>query len=693
MTNPVMPEGVISRRDHMHWLQCGDLTPEQRKVLLRYKCLSEVPGYAFWEWDFNRQTFINNGQLWQQAGYTVEEVESVTDAVEVRAFFHPDDVSIVLDAVREHMVSDTPIHMTYRILKKDGGYIWVTSLGQSRRDRHGLIINVSGVTFESSSMKQTQERLHESKLRHSRIMSSSNDGIWEWKSEGDRLEFSDRCWEHLGFQSLDEFMEEADAREAPNGPINRFLQAWVNRIHEEDFPRLQEDFSLCLQSQQQLDLEYRIAGKDGLYRWVRTRARFEFDDSGIVCRLTGTNMDITELKGAEERLSHARDAAERANQAKSDFLASMSHELRTPMNAIMGFAQLFDYDANLTDDQRENIREILKAGEHLLQLINDVLDLSKIESGNVTLSLEPVQVSSVIRDCVGLSHPLAAKHSVSLQADLDSVDDLFADCDSVRLKQVVLNLLSNAIKYNLDGGWVRVQIFPHDEDTLCISIEDNGVGISELKQKQLFQPFNRLGAENTSIEGTGVGLVITKRLVEMMGGHMTVYSQEDVGSCFEIYLKSRKDWSDLPDELLAQRHLQQKQIQLAIQSERKVLYIEDNQANVRLMHQFFQHIENVELVVAEESFLGLYKARTERPDLIILDINLPVIDGYEVLEVLRNDSITRDIPVVALTANAMSKDVARGEEAGFYAYMTKPLDIVRLAGILNEIFQQQLNSE
>ena len=390
----------------------------------------------------------------------------------------------------------------------------------------------------------------------------------------------------------------------------------------------------------------------------------------------GVIRDITERLAFEEKLQNSRDEAERASQAKSQFLSNMSHELRTPMNAIIGFAQLLDLDDQLNQDQRENVQEIMKAGRHLLELINDVLDLAKVESGRMDLHLEPAPLQRLVKECLDLLRPLAARREVSLQADIAS--DAVVLADSVRLKQVLLNLLSNAIKYNKPGGSVHLSVQPV-ANRLRLAVVDTGRGIPQDRQHELFQPFSRLHAEASPEEGSGIGLAITQRLVELMGGAIGMDSTPDQGSTFWFELlraeaePTRTMTLPAPagnTEIHGRTH--------------RVLYIEDNPSNLRLVSTIFNQRKHIELLTAPTPQLGIALAQAHQPDLILLDINMPGMSGYEVLDVFKSDPLLDCIPVVALTANAMLRDVERGRQAGFAEYLTKPLDIQTLLGTVDQ---------
>ncbi|MDR9467222.1 response regulator [Marinospirillum sp.] len=384
-------------------------------------------------------------------------------------------------------------------------------------------------------------------------------------------------------------------------------------------------------------------------------------------------------------LIKAKEEADRANKAKSNFLSSMSHELRTPMNAILGFAQMLEYDEELNNDQRDSAHEIIKAGKHLLTLINDVLDLAKIEAGKISVSMETVDLHELANECCPLLQPLTDKRSISLQANFLPGQAVHAD--RVRLKQVLLNLCSNAIKYNHEQGKVFVDAESQPEGRLRIRVQDTGPGISEEQLKTLAQPFNRLNHETSGVEGTGIGLTISKKLAEAMEGVLGVESQVGVGSTFWVELQDRtsKKTEALPDQQkpVQEASPDQKALSESGQPAFKVLSIDDNPVNLKLIEQALRNRQDLQVISAHLPGMGIELAMANTPDVILLDINMPSMDGYQVLKVLRTDSVLKTIPVVALTANALPEDLNKGREAGFSDYLTKPLDIDLLNDTLN----------
>lgn len=395
--------------------------------------------------------------------------------------------------------------------------------------------------------------------------------------------------------------------------------------------------------------------------------------------------DLSAEKKVEAALRAAKVQAENANLAKSQFLSSMSHELRTPMNGILGFAQLLQFDPRetLSEHQAEYVDMILKAGNHLLGLINEVLDLSKIESGNLQLSIEAVNPAAVARECCDLLGPLAAKRNVKLDDRMSAAAVPAVMADAVRFKQILVNLASNAIKYNRDGGRVVLDCFPTPAGRLRISVADTGRGIPEQRRAELFQPFNRLGAEAGEIEGTGIGLTITRRLIEMMDGRIGVESEEGIGSTFWIELPLAEAGAAEP---VPQANLSETtEGWAAIRGRHTILYVEDNTANLMLMKELLARFPGVTMLSAADAETGIEIARAHRPELILMDINLPGMDGFAALRELRRHDETHAIPVMALSAGAMPKDIQRGLRAGFCMYLTKPLDVQQALKAIDQI--------
>jgi signal transduction histidine kinase/ActR/RegA family two-component response regulator len=389
----------------------------------------------------------------------------------------------------------------------------------------------------------------------------------------------------------------------------------------------------------------------------------------------------TERKRLEQVLQEKNVELERANQAKSEFLSSMSHELRSPLNAILGFAQLMEIDAaKVMPSQKGSIDQILLAGWYLLELINGILDLAQIESGRLSLSLEHVSLPEVMVECQAMIEPQCQTRGIRMSFCRFELP-CFVHADRTRLKQVVINLLSNALKYNRVGGSVSVECGTTSPDRVRISIRDTGAGLPPEKMAQLFEPFNRLGQETGDEEGTGIGLVVSKRLVELMGGAIGAESTVGVGSVFWIELNA----TDAPSV-----HVEGLGSTVACRPEalegarlRTLLYVEDNPANLSLVEQLVARCSDMRLLSARNGILGIQIARDSLPEVILMDINLPGISGLEALKILRDDPATAHIPVVALSANAMPHDIKKGMEAGFFRYLTKPINVNEFMATLN----------
>ena len=452
--------------------------------------------------------------------------------------------------------------------------------------------------------------------------------------------------------------------------------------------RAEAGIKLVLSESKVTDYELTARARDGKETVVSYNATTFHDRARKLKGVFAAARDVTERKRFEStlqqnnlELERARAAAEKANLSKSDFLSSMSHELRSPLNAILGFAQLINSESPPPSPvQKANIDQILRAGWYLLELINEILDLAQIESGKLALSPEPTSLSEVMLECQAMIDPQGQKRGIRMTFPQFNTPQ-FVSADRTRLKQVLINLLSNAIKYGQANGAVVVDCVTSTPERVRISVKDTGAGLPPEKLMQLFQPFNRLGQERSAEEGTGIGLVMSKRLVELMGGEIGVESTVGVGSVF---------WFELSSAATPQPMLEPEQpaarVTLQIQPGAAVislLYVEDNPANLQLVEQLIARRTDIRLVSATDGIKGIELARALQPDIILMDINLPGISGIEALRILHADPATAHIPVVALSANAMPLDIERGLQAGFCRYLTKPIKLNELMGALD----------
>jgi PAS domain S-box-containing protein len=547
-----------------------------------------------------------------------------------------------------------------------------------QRTRHdGLVIEVQTHFAADGSLVRTftdvtasvdaQRSLRESESRFRTMADGAPALIWLSGPDGAPVWFNQRWLSYCGHTMQEELQT-----------------LWRTRMHADDYDRCLAAFTRALAGRNAYDIEFRLRRADGHWGWIADTGIPRFGPAGDFEGFISYGWDISERKAAEAALIAAKDEAERANRAKSEFLSRMSHELRTPMNAILGFGQLMESDAGdpLSGGQRARVQELLRGGHHLLSLINEVLDLARIEAGTLQLRLQPVDLGGVVADCLRLVAPVAQERHITLDvpAVCHSVGHVLAD--PTRLRQVLLNLLSNAIKYNRQGGLVAVRCRA-DGATLSIEVSDGGPGISAAQQLRLFQAFERLDAESSVVEGAGIGLALSKWLVDLMHGEIGVESELGRGSTFWVRLARCEAPTAEGTTTPAPTAPAPLESAAAPLQRRTVLYIEDNPVNQVLMEGMLAHRPGIRLLVAGLPAVGLTMAAQARPDLVLLDIQLPEMDGFEVLRRLREQPATRSTPVIAVSANAMHSDISDALEAGFNDYVTKPLDMRRLLEVVD----------
>ena len=472
----------------------------------------------------------------------------------------------------------------------------------------------------------------------------------------------------------------------------------MHHVHPEDRQIAAEHLAAAMSGREHEYREVRFLTPTG-HRWMEVKGRAVFDETGGLAGFAGTMHDVTERRQAElrahaarDRAEQAREHAERVSRAKSEFLSRMSHELRTPLNAILGFTQLLEFSITNEEDV-DNLAHITRAGRHLLDLINDALDVSGIETGRFALSLEPTPVAALVNESLDLVRTAATNRSVRLRGVSAERNDPYVVADAQRLKQVLVNLLSNAVKYNRVGGTVTVDCYPLTLETppggdaehgwLRLSVSDTGIGIPPDRLDDVFLPFERIGAEYTDVEGTGLGLAVTKSLVEAMGGHISVHSIHGVGATFQVDLPAARQpgtavvdgTADDATEEPGPRHT--------------VLYVEDNPSNVMLVRRLLTRRPAVRLVVACDGAAGLTLFREHRPDLVLLDLHLPQMDGAQVLAAVRgeHDEALRSTPVVMVTADLTPGTERRLLDAGATAFLGKPLDVHELLGTVDRYLE------
>ena len=596
-------------------------------------------------------------------GYGIDEIVGVRNFW--RTLLHQDDLDRAATHLRESLEAHAAqIPQEYRFRSIDGRYRWFFSLMRVEYDDAGRPTTILWYCIDISDRRAAEQALLDSEERTRAILRTANDAFVGVDTGGRIVEWNERAeaaflWpreEALGRILADTIVPER-YRERHREGFASFLETGTARVLNQrlELTALRRDGS-------EFPVELTI--------WSTGDSKQRVFNAFI--------RDITEQKRSAATAAQAREEAERANRAKSEFLSRMSHELRTPLNAVLGFAQLLTTEP-LADEARDNVQQILKGGQHLLDLINEVLDISRIEAGRLSLSLEPVGVRDVVRHVAEMVAPLTAPRNISLV--VDDVDPSRAVvADRQRLGQILLNLISNAVKYNRPNGRVTVGFDTVSATRLRITVTDTGAGIRPEKMRLLFNPFERLGAETTSTEGTGLGLALSRGLAEAMGASLGVSSEVDRGSTFWIELKvSAEAAASVPAGAGAVP------ISTSTTSPATILYIEDNVSNVHLMTRLLARRPSVTLLHAGDGQSGIAMARDRGPDVIFLDLHLPDMSGEDVLQHLWAEPALRPIPVVMLTADATPAQMRRALASGAAAYLTKPLDLRKVLDTLDQM--------
>lgn len=591
---------------------------------------------------------------------------------------HPDDQHFV-QKVYDSIARDGTASHEYRLLRPDGSVIWVSSrlktvFGEDDQPLMlmGIVEDITGFMSNSMEREENQKSL-------ALALKASHAGFYSLDLVQGRADWDDRAFEVYGQtrKRFDTSFENITGVIVPEDRVmlerfGKLLESRDNDWH---------DF-------------YRVQAENGDIKYIEGFGYILRDANGVALKTIGTVVDITERKNTEAELIAAKEEAESANRAKSEFLSRMSHELRTPLNAVLGFGQLLQLDAAmLTPEQRDAVIHIIEGGEHLLHLINEVLDISKVDAGKMQLTIQSLSFTSALERALTLVRPLAEKKNVQLNV-VSGICNCTLMADEQRVIQALVNLLSNAIKYNVQNGSVSVSI---DCRSSCaeigtgdvqrqmahIEITDSGTGIMEDDFGKIFEPFQRVTLRGEPVEGTGIGLTITRKMIELMDGRIGFESEFGKGSTF---------WFELPiDENTGQpadTGFFHKPDTTTGDLSLDILYVEDKPANVRLLQQMISRFTKCRLNVAAFAEQGVEMARTQQPDLILMDIGLPGMDGFQALKLLQADPLTSNIPVIAVTAHAMPELLQRGAEAGFADYVTKPIDIGTLLKSIETVMSQ-----
>lgn len=630
---------------------------------------------SIWDRDLVGNNSYFSPRLIAVLGYTEAEFMKPANG-SVEPFVHPDDMAGYLE--RRKILLDYPdsvYESEYRLRHKSGTYRWFESRGQVLTDEHGTPVRACGVLIDITDRKEMEQALSEATERafkaERRLTSAINsiqDSFAIFDADNRLVMFNDKYKEDR--QIIADLLK----------PGAKFEELFHENIMRGGYPEAvgheEEWYQERLQAHQANHdgEEYKLS--DG--RWMRVTDRKTPDGDMVSCRV-----DVTMFKQGQE-------IAESANKAKSEFLSSMSHELRTPLNAILGFGQLLKNDGKhpISEAQQRAVKHILNSGSHLLTLIDEVLDLAKIEAGQERLSIEQTEISDVIASSLSLVQTTADQHQINIKNEI-KIEHSTVLADYTRLKQVIVNLLTNAIKYNTEGGSVTLSA-EQLEGVIRLKIADTGPGISPDRFEELFQPFSRLGAETTEIEGTGIGLTLSKKLIELMDGTIGVDSTIGEGSVF---------WLDLPMAAVQEIQTITDQTQAIdfsigdhpINPENPeggpftVMYVEDNPTNIRLMEQILDLVSDAELTSTHTAENALEMVNSVNPDLILMDINLPGMNGIQALNRLRASPDTESVPVIAISADAIPESIQRGLEAGFHSYLTKPIRVDEILDIIDSI--------
>jgi two-component system, sensor histidine kinase and response regulator len=603
-----------------------------------------------------------NTTLCQMVGYTEREL---TQCTTVDITFE-DDIPQGRQNAEELLTGGPRSSVERRYIRKNGEVLWITRTACLMRDVDGHPRNFLIMVEDISERKRAEQALCENKREleaahqaNQLIMDNSQDVICTIDEWGRFISVSAAC-EHLwGYM-----------------PAELIGRPYIDFVCPEDRVMTNQVADVLRMDGKITDFVNRYTRKDGTLVDVLWSASWSETDKIMFC----VAHDVTDRARIEKALREAKEEADRANHAKSEFLSRMSHELRTPLNAILGFGQLLERQ-NPTETQRSRVGHIISAGRHLLNLINEVLDISRVETGNLQLSLEPVCLADALEEALSLMRPLAAERKIELPSEAPLDQSYYVMADRQRFKQVLLNLLTNAVKYTPPEGQVTVSASPTENGAMRIVVSDTGPGISQEKLTRLFTPFDRLGAEQTGVEGTGLGLALCQRLMQAMHGSIGADSTPRQGSTFWVELAC----ADSPLERVAQA--KRGATGPAPESDAKkrtILYVEDNLSNLTLIEQMLADQPHIQLITAMQGQLGIELARRHSPDVILLDLHLPDLPGWEVLSRLQRDAATRDIPVVIISADATARQIKRLMSAGACAYLTKPLDMIEFSRVLDE---------
>ena len=606
-----------------------------------------------------------NARLCGMMGYAEEELTSRTPL----DLAHPDDIeSSALDADADTMIDCEAAHsLEKRYVRKDGDVLWTTRTATVIRDESGnpresliMVEDISDRKRAEQALRASQHELEAAHHQKQLIMDNSQDVICTISEDGRFVTVNAACEQLWGYTA-----DELIGRE------------YITLVHPDDRAKTEAVAAQLLRGERVTDFTNRYIRKDQQLVDVLWSVSWSEADRIVFC----VAHDVTGRLRNEQALREAKEEADRANRAKSEFLSRMSHELRTPLNAILGFGQLLERQSP-NDAQRKKVGHILTAGRHLLGLINEILDISRIEAGNLQLSLEPVSLAVSVAEAIDLVRPMATEEEIDLSIGANLEPDCFVRADRQRLNQVLLNLLSNAIKYTPAGGRVAVSYGVSKAVTVRVQVKDTGRGITADKLARIFTPFDRLGAEQSEVEGTGLGLALCQRLLDAMQGSLGVQSSPGNGSTFWFEVPAAQ--SPLASVPSRSSETPPAPHRSSAAHSRKILYIEDNLSNLSLVEQLLAELPETELITAIQGRLGFDLAIKHNPDLILLDLHLPDLPGWEVLKQLKRHLATSHIPVIVISADATKRQIDRLMAAGAHSFLTKPIEMAEFYRTIEE---------
>ncbi|QFT53856.1 ATP-binding protein [Microbulbifer sp. THAF38] len=653
--NPVPPHHpfLLSTPEELHSLGALELAHQTGRL---QGLMMDVDS-GLWEWHLNSGAQRAQGDIWHLFADSADRaLQALWSGTELHPV-HSDERHRIL-SLRHRIASQGGyFDLAFRAYDITGQLRWLRFCGRATTSADGSEVITIGTCADYSEALSQRYLSSLPSERPLQALSGVGDGLWEWDLRADEMVLDDACWGILGYEV------------SPIRSIGRSAaEQWKARILTEDIARVEQSMLDHVRDRLPLDVEFRLWRSDGSLVWVRCRGKAQLDSRGQPVRVLGILQDVSASRETQARLERELHQQREENAHRADLLFSLSHELRTPLNAILGYSQMVELDQSLNSDQRQRLGEIRRAGQHLLHLVGDVLELARIDSRRLGPSMESVRPVELVAECKRLLEPLAETRRVSLVYEPLGWESAYICADPVRYKQVVLNLAGNAVKYNRDNGRVIINFTPQAEGWLRLSILDTGKGIPPERRSEVFEPFNRLGEEKGHIEGTGVGLAIARRLTEAMGGRIDFDSQEGQGSVFWIEFPM----IDAPDALMSFSAHPQEPPKLP---EGRLLLVDNRPAAADQLREMLKETPQIQCLVATDVVEAIFIARTQRPDVLLFHSEVPGMSAADLLSILQEDIATRAMRFVLV-----------GEKPNGESYLVLPseFDFMQLSRVLAE---------